>query len=464
MNDKRQSNQQLELAFQGRSEGESPGSSEERVESNMAKDEPDGPADTTKLMEEVTTQWNLGEAYKRVRSNGGAPGVDGITVHELPIHFRKNWPEIKAQLLGGTYKPKPVKRVEIPKPTGGTRKLGIPCAQDRLIQQAILQVLQRRWDQTFSEQSYGFRPGRSAHQAIEQAQKYVAEGYEYVVDVDLEKFFDRVNHDMLMSRIAKRVEDKRLLRIIRAFLNAGIMENGLVGPPQDEGVPQGGPLSPLLSNLFLDDLDRELEQRGHRFVRYADDCNIYVRSERAGHRVMEGIKRYLKKKLKLKVNEKKSSVGKVNKRKFLGFSIEWSRIGVPLRCISPASLERFKDRIRRMTKRLSGRSIEQIIQALAPYLHGWRAYYGFCETSWTLRDLDGWIRRRLRAIIWTQWKTYRQRWKSLRKLGIAYEKAIDTAWKGCQSNSAWAMSKDSRVQRALSPKYFAELGLPSLVK
>jgi RNA-directed DNA polymerase len=463
MDDRRQKNQQLELAFPEQPEGEPPRQPVERVESDKAVDEPESPADTTKLMEEVSTRWNLGEAYKRVRSNGGAPGVDGMTVEELPIYFRKHWPEIKAQLLEGTYKPKPVKKVEIPKPAGGTRQLGIPCVQDRLIQQAVLQVLQGRWDPTFSEHSYGFRPGRSAHQAIAQAQTYVAEGYEYVVDMDLEKFFDRVNHDMLMSRIAKRVEDKRLLRIIRAFLNAGIMENGLVGPARGEGVPQGGPLSPLLSNLFLDDLDRELERRGHRFVRYADDCNIYVRTERAGHRVMKGIKRYLEKKLKLKVNEKKSAVDKVNKRKFLGFSVVWSRNGQPRRSIAPASLERFKDRIRQMTRRRCGRSVEQIIERLTPYLVGWRAYFGFCETPWELRDLDGWIRRRLRAIVWEQWTTYRRRRDSLRRLGIAYRQALDAAWKGCESNSTWAMSRDSRVQRALSPKYLAALGLPSLL-
>ena len=294
--------------------------------------------------------------------------------------------------------------------------------------------------------------------------QYIAEGYEYVVDMDLEKYFDRVNHDMLMGRIAKRVEDKRMLRLIRAFLNAGAMENGLVRSPQGKGVPQGGPLSPLLSNLFLDDLDRELERRGHRFVRYADDCNIYVRTERAGHRVMEGVKGYLKRKLKLKVNEKKSAVDKANKRKFLGFSVIWSRNGNPLRSIAPTSLERFKERIRRMTRRQCGCSIEQLVEDLKPYLVGWRGYFGFCETPWELRDLDGWIRRRLRSVIWEQWTTYRRRRNALRQLGVAFLKAMDAAWKGCESNSTWKMSRDPCVQRALSPKYFDEIGLPRLAK
>ncbi len=464
MDEQRQKNQQLVLTCQEEPEGEAPRPSDDRVESAKAECEPESPADTTKLMEEVCERCNLLNALKKVRSNGGAPGVDGMTVSALPGYLRVNWTTIRDQLLEGTYKPKPVKRVEIPKPTGGTRQLGIPCVLDRFIQQAVLQVLQIRWDHTFSEHSYGFRPRRSAHQAIAQAQQYIAEGYEYVVDMDLEKYFDRVNHDMLMGRIAKRVEDKRMLRLIRAFLNAGAMENGLVSSPQGKGVPQGGPLSPLLSNLFLDDLDRELERRGHRFVRYADDCNIYVRTERAGHRVMEGVKGYLKRKLKLKVNEKKSAVDKANKRKFLGFSVIWSRNGNPLRSIAPTSLERFKERIRRMTRRQCGCSIEQLVEDLKPYIVGWRGYFGFCETPWELRDLDGWIRRRLRSVIWEQWTTYRRRRNALRQLGVAFLKAMDAAWKGCESNSTWMMSRDPCVQRALSPKYFDEIGLPRLVK
>ncbi|MCX5542813.1 group II intron reverse transcriptase/maturase [Paraburkholderia sp. CNPSo 3076] len=270
-------------------------------------------------MEEVCERENLKQALKRVQANKGAPGVDGMTVQALRLHLREHWPSIRSSLLGGTYQPQPVRRVEIPKPDGGVRKLGIPCALDRFVQQAVLQVLQRRWDPTFSESSYGFRPGRSAHQAVERAQSYIQAGHRWVVDLDLEKFFDRVNHDILMSRIARRISDKRMLKLIRSFLTAGVLENGLVGAT-DEGTPQGGPLSPLLSNLILDDLDRELARRDLSFVRYADDCNVYVRSERAGLRVMAGLKVFLTSKLKLQVNESKSAVARPHTRKFLGFT------------------------------------------------------------------------------------------------------------------------------------------------
>ena len=463
MGDKRQKNQPKQLALVMGEQGEALAPAAEGAELPRARSGPESLADTTSLMEEVCEESNLERALRRVRSNGGAPGVDSMTVKELPRYLERHWPELRAQLLAGTYEPKPVRRVEIEKPTGGTRKLGIPCVIDRFIQQAVLQVLQLRWDSTFSEHSYGFRPGRSAHQAVAQAQQYIAEGHEYVVDLDLEKFFDRVNHDMLMGRVARRVEDKRLLRLIRALLNAGVMDDGLVKPPEDEGVPQGGPLSPLLSNLFLDDLDRELERRAHRFVRYADDCNIYVRSERAGHRVMEGIKRFLIRKLKLKVNEEKSAVAKASERKFLGFTVRWSRTGRPLRTISTQALGRFKDRIRWLTRRICGQNVEKLIEDLKPVLLGWRQYYGFCETPWELRDLDGWIRRRLRSVIWTQWQTYRRRRNALRRLGLPFRKAMDAAWKGCTNRGPWAMSRDAQVQRMLSPRYFAELGLPSLV-
>jgi len=297
---KRQNNQ-LELAFMAEGRGEPPRAASEGTELSMTKHDTESPASTEHLMEEVCQRENLKKALKRVRANKGSPGVDGMTVKELPDYLMEHWPMIRDQLLSGTYQPQPVKRVEIPKPGGGVRKLGIPTCLDRFIQQAVLQVLQEQWDPTFSEHSYGFRPGRSAHQAVAQAQQYVTQGYRWVVDIDLEKFFDQVNHDKLMGRVAKRVSDKRLLKLIRAFLNAGVMENGLVSPT-DEGAPQGGPLSPLLSNLVLDDLDAELERRGHRFVRYADDSNIYVRSERAGHRVMESISQFITKKLRLRVN------------------------------------------------------------------------------------------------------------------------------------------------------------------
>src|SRR6201998_4479884 len=318
MDDKRQKNQ-LVLAFMEEDRGEAPKGLQEGTESFAGERGTESPAITEQLMEEVCERENCKQALKRVKANKGSAGVDGMTVQQLPEYLKQHWPAIREQLLSGTYKPQPVRRVEIPKPDGGVRKLGIPTVLDRFIQQAVMQVLQRQWNPTFSQYSYGFRPRRSAHHAVAQAQQYIAQGYGWVIDLDLEKFFDRVNHDKLMGQIAKRVEDKRLLKLIRAFLNAGVMENGLVSPSV-EGTPQGGPLSPLLSNLVLDELDRELERRGHRYLRYADDCNIYVRSQRAGQRVMEGITRYLTTKLKLKVNQAKSAVARPKDRKFLGFS------------------------------------------------------------------------------------------------------------------------------------------------
>ena len=345
-------------------------------------------------MEEVCERENLKEALRQVKANKGSAGVDGMTVGGITDYLKQHWPAIREQLLSGTYEPKPVRRVEIPKPDGGVRKLGIPTVLDRFIQQAVMQVLQRQWDRTFSDHSYGFRPGRSAHQAVAQAQQYIAEGHGWCVDLDLEKFFDRVNHDKLMGQIAKRVEDKRLLKLIRAFLNAGVMENGLVSPSV-EGTPQGGPLSPLLSNLVLDELDRELERRGHRFVRYADDCNIYVRSERAGQRVMESITRFITQKLKLKVNEAKSAVARPQERKFLGFSLR------PVRRSSATLRPRLwigsRRRIREVTRRAKGVSIETTIEELAPYMRGWRSYFGFCETPEVLIGLTRWVRLRLRS-------------------------------------------------------------------
>src|SRR6201997_1159253 len=312
-------NIQLRLDFSSTPTGEARQAGREDIESLSVVSEPERPANTCRIMEDACERANLKEALRQVRGNKGSAGVDRMTVDQLGDYLKQHWPAIREQLLNGTYEPKPVRRVEIPKPDGGVRKLGIPTVLDRFIQQAVMQVLQRRWDRTFSDHSYGFRPGRSAHQAVAQAQQYIAEGHGWCVDLDLEKFFDRVNHDKLMGQIAKRVEDKRLLKLIRAFLNAGVMEDGLVSPSV-QGTPQGGPLSPLLSNLVLDALDRELELRGHRYVRYADDSNIYVRSERAGQRVMTSIKRIITQKLKLKVNEAKSAVARPQERKFLGFS------------------------------------------------------------------------------------------------------------------------------------------------
>src|SRR3984957_13064021 len=392
-----QQNIQTELNFSSTSAGEAREAGREETESLSTTQDPESPARTSRLMEEVCERENLKKALRRVKANKGSAGVDGITVGGITDYLKQHWPAIREQLLNGTYEPRPVRRVEIPKPDGGGRKLGIPTVLDRLIQQAVMQVLQRQWDPTFSESSYGFRPGRSAQQAVAQAQKHIAEGHGWCVDFDLEKFFDRVNHDKLMGQIAKRVEDKRLLKLIRAFLNAGVMENGLVSPSV-EGTPQGGPLSPLLSNLVLDELDRELECRGHRFVRYADDCNIYVRSERAGRRVMESISRFISQKLKLKVNEAKSAVARPQERKFLGFS--FTAGPDTKRTIAPKSLERFKRRIREITRRAKGVSIETTMEELVPYMRGWRGYFGFCETPEVLIALTRWVRLRLRGAFW----------------------------------------------------------------
>jgi RNA-directed DNA polymerase len=337
------------------------------------------------------------------------------------------------------------------------RKLGIPTVLDRFIQQAVMQVLQKRWDPTFSQYSYGFRPRRSAHHAVGQAQQYIAQGYGWVIDLDLEKFFDRVNHDKLMGEIAKRVEDKRLLKLIRAFLNAGVMENGLVSPSV-EGTPQGGPLSPLLSNLVLDELDRELECRGHRFVRYADDCNIYVRSERAGQRVMESISRFITQKLKLKVNEAKSAVARPQERKFLGFSFT---AGPDIkRTIAPKSLERFKRRIREITRRAKGVSIKTTMEELVPYMRGWCGYFGFCETPEVLIALTRWVRLRLRAALWRQWKTLRRRRAALIALRVSGE-LLNTARSG---RGPWNIARSKALSVGLSNAYFKLLGLPTLVE
>jgi len=408
-------------------------------------------------MEEVCERENLKGALRQVKANKGSPGIDGMTVGGLTDYLKQHWPAIREQLLGGTYQPKPVRRVEIPKPDGGgVRKLGIPCVLDRFIQQAVMQVLQRRWDPTFSNHSYGFRPGRSAHQAVAQAQQYVAEGYGWVVDLDLEKFFDRVNHDKLMGQIAKRVEDKRLLKLIRAFLNAGVMENGLVSPSV-EGTPQGGPLSPLLSNLVLDELDRELERRGHRFVRYADDSNIYVRSERAGQRVMKSITQFITHKLKLTVNEAKSAVARPQERKFLGFSFS---VGPEVkRTIAPKALARFKARVREITRRAKGVSIETTVKELAPYIRGWRAYFAFCETPEVLTSLTGWVRRRLRCALWRQWRTARRRRAALMALGVGPTLARNTA---ASYRGPWSASQNKALHIGLSNAYFHSLGLPSL--
>jgi RNA-directed DNA polymerase len=408
------------------------------------------------MMEEVCQAENLWAALRRVQANKGSPGVDGMSVQALPGYLKEHWTAIREQLLEGTYRPQPVKRVEIPKPDGGVRKLGIPSVVDRFIQQAVLQVLQEQWDPTFSEHSYGFRPGRSAHQAVAQAQQYIAQGHGWVVDIDLEKFFDRVNHDKLMGRVAKRVEDKRMLKLIRAFLNAGVMENGLVSPT-DEGTPQGGPLSPLLSNLVLDELDRELEERGHRFVRYADDCNIYVRSQRAGQRVMDGVSRYITGKLKLKVNASKSAVARPRERKFLGFSFTSGK--EPQRRIAPKALQRFKERARELTRRTRGISLHGMVEQLSSYLRGWRGYFGHCQTPSVLRDLDSWLHRRLRAVAWKQWKRGRRRFAELMRLGVGKDLAAQTAG---SPHGPWRLARSPALSFAFPTAFWASLGLPRL--
>ena len=455
LRDDKQQNIQMELDFSSALTGAARGVAGEETESLVATNGSESPARTSWLMEEVCERENLKEALQQVKSNKGSAGVDGITVNQLTGYLKQHWPVIREQLLNGTYEPKPVRRVEIPKPDGGVRKLGIPTVLDRFIQQAVMQVLQRQWDSTFSEHSYGFRPGRSAHRAVAEAQQYIAAGYGWVVDLDLEKFFDRVNHDKLMGQIAKRVEDKRLLKLIRAFLNAGVMENGLVSPSV-EGTPQGGPLSPLLSNLVLDELDRELERRGHRFVRYADDCNIYVHSQRAGQRVMAKVTRFIRRRLKLKVNEAKSAVARPEERKFLGFSI--SNDGSERR-IAPKALLRCKQRLRELTRRTRGVSLEQMIKELAAYLRGWKGYFGFCQTPWTLRNLDYWIRRRLRSMIWKQWKRGPTRFRELRKRAVNPLLVAHTI-RSC--HGPWRLANSPALAIALPNAYFASLGLPAL--
>src|SRR5580658_10107866 len=455
-NDMRQ-NIQSNLDFSPSPTGEARRAGREGSESLRTTSVLESPAGSDRMMEEIVERENLKEALRRVKVNKGAPGVDGMTVDQLGDYLKQHWPAIREQLLSGTYRPKPVKRVEIPKPNGGVRKLGIPTVLDRFIQQAVMQVLQQQWDPGFSDHSYGFRPRRSAHQAVAQAQRHIAEGYGWVVDLDLEKFFDRVNHDRLMAQIAKRVDDKWLLKLIRAFLNAGVMENGLLSPSV-EGTPQGGPLSPLLSNLVLDELDQELERRGHRFVRYADDCNIYVRSERAGQRVMESITRFITQKLKLKVNEAKSAVARPQERKFLGFSFT---TGPDIkRRIAPKSLERFKRRIRDITQRVKGVSMKTTMEELAPYMRGWRGYFGFCQTPEVLVALTRWVRLRLRAALWRQWKTPRRRRAALIALRV-FGQLCNTADSG---RGPWHLDRSKALSVGLSNAHFKSLGLPSLIE
>lgn len=452
MSERRQKNQ-LELAFMAEGRDESPRSVTEGTESPVAESRAESPAKADMVMEEILDPENLREALKRVKANKGSAGVDHITVGQIPDYLREHWPEIRKQLLEGTYKPQPVLRVEIAKPDGGVRKLGIPVVLDRFLQQAVMQVLQSKWDPTFSEHSFGFRPNRSAHQAVAQAHEYIGQGYTWVVDLDLEQFFDRVNHDKLMGLVARRIRDKRVLKLLRAFLNAGVMEKGLVSA-LDEGTPQGGPLSPLLSNIVLDELDRELQRRGHRFARYADDCNIYVRSQRAGERVMENITGFITKKLKLRVNQQKSAVARPWERKFLGFSFTAKE--PQRRRIAPKSMARFKGRIREITRRTRGVSLQRMAAELTVYLRGWHGYFGFCQTPSVFEELDCWIRHRLRSVVWKQWKVSGTRFAELRKRGVNARLAGHTTG---SSHGPWRLSQSRAMCVAFPNVFFARMGL-----
>ncbi|HEX2093685.1 MAG TPA: group II intron reverse transcriptase/maturase [Longimicrobiaceae bacterium] len=408
-------------------------------------------------MERVVERANCLAALKRVRKNKGSPGIDGMRVEELPDYLRENWERIRASLLEGSYRPSAVRRQEIPKGGGGVRQLGIPTVLDRFIQQAILQVLQPIFDPTFSERSYGFRPGRRAHDAVDQAQRYIQSGRRWVVDVDLEKFFDRVNHDVLMARLEKRIGDKRLLRVIRRYLEAGVMADGVV-VERHEGTPQGGPLSPLLANVLLDEVDRVLEKSGHAFVRYADDCNVYVRSKRAGERVMEHL-RALYAKLRLKVNEDKSAVARAWDRTFLGYSFWVAGGRVVKRRVAPKALEDFKQRIRQITSRNGGRSLGKVVGELRMYLLGWKAYFRLADTPGVFHALDQWIARRLRLVQLKQWKRGRTAYREMRTRGVPEWLARKAAR---FTRHWWRLTSHGALNTALPGKLFEQMGLPRL--
>jgi RNA-directed DNA polymerase len=444
----RASDRQLALPLGHAVHGGEPGAGTRRA---------DAPVEGQDLLARVLEPENLQRALRQVRRNKGAPGIDGMSVDQLVTHLKSHWPTIRASLVDGTYTPQPVRRVAIPKPGGGTRNLGVPVVLDRFVEQAMLQVLQADWDSTFSERSYGFRPKRSAHQAVAQAQAYIRQGHTWVVDLDLEKFFDRVNHDVLMHRVRKRVTDRRVVTVIHRFLKAGVFTLEGMVEPTGEGTPQGGPLSPLLANLLLDDLDRELEKRGHRFVRYADDGNIYVRSRQAGERVMASVTRFLQRRLRLQVNEAKSAVDRPWNRRFLGFT--FTRTRPNRRKVSEKALKTFQAKVREVTSRTRGRTTRQIVAELRSTILGWKAYFGFTEVPSPLRDLDKWIRRRLRSYHWKQWG--RRGYRELRKRGVSR----DLAWNTCKSaHGPWRLSQSPALVIALPWRYFAALGLPSLVE
>ncbi|HAT71983.1 MAG TPA: group II intron reverse transcriptase/maturase [Elusimicrobia bacterium] len=410
-----------------------------------------------RLLEAIVSRENLNLAYKRVKANGGSHGVDGMTIEELLPYLKQHGTALRQSILEGAYNPQAVRRVEIPKPDGGTRQLGIPTVVDRLIQQAIAQTLNSVFDKGFSANSYGFRPGRNAHMAIKAARKHIEDGGRWVVDLDLEKFFDRVNHDKLMSLVARKVKDKRVLRLIRKYLKSGVLVNG-VKVKNDEGTPQGGPLSPLLANIMLDELDKELESRGHKFCRYADDCNIYVKSRKAGARVMESITRYIETVLKLKVNRKKSAVDIPGRRKFLGISF-YMKEGKARNFVHPKSIQRFKEKVREITSRSNGRGMEWRRDKLTRLIMGWVNYFRIADMRSDARDLDGWIRRRIRMCYWKQWKKIRTKQDNLVRLGLERSKAWEYAnsRKGC-----WSIGGSVVLNNALSNECLERLGFPSV--
>ena len=426
-----------------------------RDEARPARHETEGSGRDGLLMQALASA-NMVKAWKRVKANCGSAGVDGRTIAETAAYLKTHWPRIRESLLNGSYRPLPVRRVQIPKPGGGVRELGIPTVTDRLIQQALLQVLQPKIDSTFSEHSYGFRPGRRAHDAVLTAQRYVQDGYRVVVDVDLEKFFDRVNHDILMDRLSRRIDDKAVLRLIRRYLVAGIMNGGVV-MQRYEGTPQGGPLSPLLANVLLDEVDRALETRGHRFVRYADDCNVYVRSRRAGERVLDGL-RVLYARLHLKVNEAKTAVAPASGRKFLGYAF-WYGPGGQVKCrVADKAQETYKQRIRQLTRRSGGRSLPEVVERLRTYMPGWKAYFQLAQTPKVFRELDEWLRHRLRALQLKHWRRGATMYRELLAMGAS---ATDASKVAGNSRSWWRNSR-MLLNRAMPIAYFDRLGVPRL--
>jgi group II intron reverse transcriptase/maturase len=449
----RQKTKQLVLPLDGR--GEAP-RCQRSGEASTAASGNERPG-TGRLMEEVVQRGNAKAALKRVRQNKGSPGVDGMTVDELPEYLAEHWEKIREELLAGTYQPRPVKRQEIPKSGGGVRELGIPTALDRFVQQAILQVLQPRFDPTFSEHSHGFRPGRRAHDAVCEAQRYIQDGRRVVVDVDLEKFFDRVNHDVLMGKLSARIEDKRTLGLIRRYLEAGIMANGVV-VERGEGTPQGGPLSPLLANVLLDEVDKELEKRGLSFVRYADDLNVYVRSRRAGEDAMQTLRR-LYARLRLRVNEAKSAVARPQDRKFLGYSFWYAGGGEVRRRVAPKALEAMKERVREITARNGGKSIEVVVAELRSYLAGWKQYFRLADTPSIFNGLDEWIRRRLRLVQLKQWKRGPTVFRELRARGVSEHVAAMAAR---FARNWWKVAGHRALQIALPTSFYVRMGVPRL--